>query len=415
MTVTALALGGALVAAVAQGQTPALPASAAQAAVPAATPPGTSRPSGPLQQKLAPGLAAYTDEVLFGEVWPGAGLSPRDRSLVVISALIAMNRPAQLQGHLGRALTNGITPVEASGVLTHLAFHAGWPNAVSALDVFNKVYTERNVDLALLQAPVMRLPASTPWLTSPLAGVAPRFDDLTRRVVADDLWRRSDLSVRDRSLVTIAALAAMGDADLLEPYLRRGVAAGLQREEVAEALTHLAFYAGWGKAGQALAQIARVMPASAANAPGSASGSAPAQARTQVQRKGSAPITQGAASTFIGTVQVTAPYRLSGSSRLGGATVSFSPGARTAWHRHPLGQALVVTEGCGWTQAEGEPVEKICAGDVAWIGPGQRHWHGATSSSAMTHVTASESVEGQNVEWLEHVSDEVYRSGPVER
>jgi 4-carboxymuconolactone decarboxylase len=114
--------------------------------------PSTPRPSGPLQQKVAPGLAGYTDDVLFGEIWPGAGLSPRDRSLAVISALIAMNRPAQLQGHLRRALTNGVTPVEASGALTHLAFYAGWPNAVSALEVFDTVYTERNVDFGALQS-----------------------------------------------------------------------------------------------------------------------------------------------------------------------------------------------------------------------------------------------------------------------
>ncbi len=103
---------------------------AGQSQTPAAA--GTPRPSGPLQQKLAPGLANYTDQILFGEIWPGAELSPRDRSLAVISALIAMNRPAQLQGHLTRALNNGVTPLEASGVLTHLAIYAGWPNTAES-------------------------------------------------------------------------------------------------------------------------------------------------------------------------------------------------------------------------------------------------------------------------------------------
>jgi 4-carboxymuconolactone decarboxylase len=227
------------------------------------------RPSGPLQQKVAPGLARYTDEVLFGEVWPGAGLLPRDRSLAVISALIATNKPAQLQGHLGRALVNGITPVEASGVLTHLAFYAGWPSAVSALEVYDQVYTARNVDVTILQAAVPTLPPSAPEaaegrsVTSQVGTVAPRFVDLTNRVIDTDLWRRSDVSVRDRSLVTIAALAAMGDADLLEPYLRRGVEAGLTRDQIAEALTHLAFYAGWGKATKALAVVSRTLGAQA--------------------------------------------------------------------------------------------------------------------------------------------------------
>ena len=108
-----------------------------------AKPSAPARLSGPLQQKLAPGLAAYTDEVLFGKVWPAGGLSPRDRSLVVISVLIATNKPAQLQGHLGRALTNGVTPLEASGVLTHLAFYAGRPNVFSAMPVVKEVFEKR--------------------------------------------------------------------------------------------------------------------------------------------------------------------------------------------------------------------------------------------------------------------------------
>jgi 4-carboxymuconolactone decarboxylase len=374
-----------------------------------------SRPSGPLQQKLAPGLAAYTDEVLFGEVWPGPGLTSRDRSLVVISVLIATNKPAQLQGHLGRALNNGVTPVEASGVLTHLALYAGWPSAVSALEVYDQVYTARKIDFAALQAAVPALPpaasdgARTDSVLARFGSVAPKFAELTNRVVFDDLWRRSDLSVRDRSLVTIAALAAMGDADLLDPYLRRGVAAGLSRAEIAEAMTHLAFYAGWGKATKALDSIARTSAAGAE--PKARAG--PAEVSGRIWRKGSPPITAGPATNFTGAVQVLAPYRGTGGSRLGGATVMFQPGARSAWHRHPMGQALIVTEGCGWTQAEGGPIEKICAGDVAWIGPGERHWHGATPTTAMTHVTASESLEGQSVEWLEKVSDEEYARGPL--
>jgi quercetin dioxygenase-like cupin family protein len=92
--------------------------------------------------------------------------------------------------------------------------------------------------------------------------------------------------------------------------------------------------------------------------------------------------------------------------------VVFLPGARSAWHRHPLGQALIVTEGCGWTQREGMPIEKICAGDVAWAGPGEKHWHGATATTGMTHVTAAESQEGREVEWLEKVSDGAYSAGP---
>ena len=112
----------------------------------------TARPSGPVQQRIAPGLATLTDDVLFGDVWRRSELSPRDRSLVTISVLIATGKPAQLAGHLGRALDNGVQASEASGVLAHLAIYSGWPSAVSALDIYDQVYTARKVDTTALSA-----------------------------------------------------------------------------------------------------------------------------------------------------------------------------------------------------------------------------------------------------------------------
>ncbi len=229
----------------------------------AARPPG--RASGTQQPRLVPGMADYTDEVLFGDVWLRPQLSPRDRSMVVISTLIATGKTAQLPGHLGRALNNGVTPMEASGVLTHLALYAGWPAAVSALDVYDEVYKARNIDTALLKAVPPPLPAmgserARAAATSAQFGViAPKFTELTNQVLFDDLWRRADLSVRDRSLVTIAALAGMGDDEQLDLYLRRGVEAGLTRDQITEALTHLAFYAGFPKATKAMTAVSRVL------------------------------------------------------------------------------------------------------------------------------------------------------------
>ena len=227
--------------------------------------PGATRPSGPVQQKIAPGMAALTDEVLFGDVWRRPELSPRDRSLVTISVLIATGKSVVLAGHLGRALDNGVQPGEASGLLAHLAIYCGWPSAVSALEMYDQVYTARKIDTAALRAvgPRLPLPASDAAraraLNDALAAVAPKFVQLTNDVVFDDLWRRSDLTPRDRSLVTIAALAAMGEHDQLEPYLRRGIEAALTRAQIAEALTHLSFYAGWARATRALAEVARTL------------------------------------------------------------------------------------------------------------------------------------------------------------
>jgi 4-carboxymuconolactone decarboxylase len=232
-------------------------------AKPSAPPQGASRPSGPLQQGLAPGLARLTDEVLFGDVWRRTELSPRDRSLVTIAVLIATGESAQLTGHLGRALDNGLQPTEASGVLAHLAIYSGWPNAVSALDAYEQVYTARNVDTRALAEAAAGTAASgsdqsrRDAVTEAVAATAPKFAQLTNDVVFDELWRRGDLSVRDRSLVTIAALAGMGEDHEIERYVRRGVESGLTRAQITEALTHVAFYAGWPRASSALTVVAR--------------------------------------------------------------------------------------------------------------------------------------------------------------
>jgi 4-carboxymuconolactone decarboxylase len=228
---------------------------------PATQQPRPTGPSGPLQQKIAPGLATLTDEVLFGDVWRRPELSPRDRSLVTISVLIATGKPAQLAGHLGRALDNGVQPSEASGLLAHLAVYCGWPSAVSALEIYDQVYTARKVDTSALRSTSPRLPAPVSdaarakAVTDELGTVAPKYAQLTNEVVFDDLWRRPDLSVRDRSLATIAALAAMGDADQLDLYVHRAIESGLTRAQLIEALTHLGFYAGWPKATKAITAV----------------------------------------------------------------------------------------------------------------------------------------------------------------
>jgi 4-carboxymuconolactone decarboxylase len=238
---------------------------AGQSSQPASQPQTSGRPSGSVQPRIAPGLAALTDDVLFGDVWLRPDLSPRDRSLVTISVLIATGKPAQLTGHLGRALTNGVQPSEASGVLAHLAIYSGWPSAVSALEVYDQVYTARKIDTAALRKMDARLPvpASEPArakaLSAELGAVAPKFTQLTNDVVFGDLWRRPDLSARDRSLVTIAALAAMGDDDQLDSYLKRAIESGLTRAQITEAFTHLGFYAGWPKATKAIATVSKVL------------------------------------------------------------------------------------------------------------------------------------------------------------
>jgi len=128
-----------------------------------------------------------------------------------------------------------------------------------------------------------------------------------------------------------------------------------------------------------------------------------------IKRSGSQPSGKGPAEYFTGTVRIDSPFKGSDPARVTGAIVTFEPGARTAWHTHPLGQTLLVTAGCGWVQRWGGPIEEIRPGDVIWFPPGEKHWHGATATTAMTHIAIQEQLDGKAVEWMEKVSDEQYR------
>ena len=127
-----------------------------------------------------------------------------------------------------------------------------------------------------------------------------------------------------------------------------------------------------------------------------------------ITRNGSIPSAKAPADYFTGTVRADMRFQRSAPARVGGAFVTFEPGARTAWHTHPLGQTLIVTAGCGRTQREGGPIEEIRAGDVVWFEPGEKHWHGASPTTAMTHIAITEALDGKPVDWLEKVSDEQY-------
>ncbi|AGB81427.1 hypothetical protein D781_1100 [Serratia sp. FGI94] len=139
------------------------------------------------------------------------------------------------------------------------------------------------------------------------------------------------------------------------------------------------------------------------------SASVAAEDKINVQRSGAQPSQTGPASYFTGRVRIDAPFQGSDDARVSGATVTFEPGARTAWHTHPLGQTLIVTQGRGWVQEWGGKVREMHPGDIVWIPQGVKHWHGATADTAMTHIAIAESRDGSPVAWLEQVSDEQYR------
>jgi quercetin dioxygenase-like cupin family protein len=129
----------------------------------------------------------------------------------------------------------------------------------------------------------------------------------------------------------------------------------------------------------------------------------------EVKRSGVQTPSKGSAEWFNGVVQIIPLFQAPNPARVACASVTFEPGARTAWHMHPLGQTLIVTSGLGWAQCDGGVVEEIRPGDVVWFAPNEKHWHGASPTTAMTHIAIHEALDGRTVEWMEHVSDEQYQ------
>ncbi|HSY44294.1 MAG TPA: cupin domain-containing protein [Candidatus Acidoferrum sp.] len=129
----------------------------------------------------------------------------------------------------------------------------------------------------------------------------------------------------------------------------------------------------------------------------------------EIKRAGSQPSNEGPADWFTGTVRIDPLFQAAAPARVAGASVTFEPDARTAWHTHPLGQTLIVIAGCGRAQCEGGPIEEIRPGDVIWFPPGVKHWHGASPTTAMTHIAIQENLDGKVVDWMEKVSDEQHR------
>lgn len=211
----------------------------------------------PIMREITPALAAYTDEVLFGDAWKRPELAPRERSMVTIAALIAGSHTAQMPGHFNRGLDNGVKPGEIAAIITHLAFYSGWPKAMSAVGVAKDVFSRRGVALAAEPGEALPVDAASEAqraaaVEAQAGHIAPALVRYTNSVLFGDLWRRADLTPRDRSLVTISALIAADQAEQLPFHLNRGMDNGLTQTQISEVITHLAFYAGWPKAMSAI-------------------------------------------------------------------------------------------------------------------------------------------------------------------
>lgn len=206
-------------------------------------------------QSVAPALDSYTHKRLLGEIWKRPGLSMRDRGIVTLAALIARNQSVEIPFYIGVALDSGVKPREISEIITHLAFYAGWSNAVSASVAAKEVFDQRKVakdQLAVADPELLPLDekaeADRAARVDSMYGAAfPGVVKNTTDFLFRDLWLRPDLAPRDRSLVTVTALVATGQVEQIPYHLNRAMDNGLTKEQAAESFAHLAFYVGWPK------------------------------------------------------------------------------------------------------------------------------------------------------------------------
>lgn len=209
---------------------------------------------------VAPALEKYTQERLLGDVWKRPGLTPRDRSMVTLAALIARNQTIEMPYQFNLALDNGVKPREISEIITHLAFYSGWANANSAVAVAKDVFAARKIGSDQLPSAAPRLlpldeiaeAQRAMRVGQQFGAVAPGIVRYTTDILFRDLWLRPDLAPRDRSLVTVSALIAAGQVAQIPYHLNRAMDNGLMQSQVGEVVTHLAFYAGWPNAFSAL-------------------------------------------------------------------------------------------------------------------------------------------------------------------
>jgi 4-carboxymuconolactone decarboxylase len=218
-------------------------------------------------RSVAPALEKYAQNVVLGDLWKRPGLSPRDRSIVTVAALIARAQTVELPYYLNLAIDSGVKPSEISEIITHLAFYTGWANAMDAIPAAREVFRSRNIgadQLPPASGPQLLLDEAAETQRATRVGqqfgqITPSLVQYTTDVLFRDLWLRPELAPRDRSLVTVSALVATGQVAQITYHLNRAMDNGLTREEAGELLGHLAFYAGWPNAFSAAPVVKEVI------------------------------------------------------------------------------------------------------------------------------------------------------------
>lgn len=356
-----------------------------------------------------------------------SALSVKQQRLVAIAAFTANGDLPKLALALNDGLDASWTVNEVKEVLVQMYAYAGFPRSLNGITTFMDVLDLRRSkgivdgvgrEPSPMPAGKSSVEMGTEMLTK-LGAVpggrhltfAPAIDTFLRGHLFGDVIARDNLDVQSREIATISALATLDRVDpQLASHFNVGMNAGLteaQLRSLVAVIAHSVDTTHGDHAADVLAQALRKR-ASTPKPVVAPSEPSPAPPMVRVQKPAARSIETAPAEHFTGGAHVERMFQNGDPARASGAAVTFEPGARTAWHSHPLGQALIVTTGTGWVQQWGEPRQTIEAGDVVTIPPNVKHWHGATATTAMTHIAIQEQLDGKTVEWLEKVTDEQY-------
>ncbi len=345
------------------------------------------------------------------------GLSVKQQSMVPIAAFTANGDLPKLRTALGDGLDAGWTINEIKEVLVQLYAYAGFPRSLNALNTFLDVLDERQrrgiadaigsepgpfpqgkSSIELGREIMTRLVGHPP--TGRHIAFCPTIETFLEGHLFGDILGRDNLDVQSREIATISALATLDAVNpQLTSHLNAGFNVGLTEAQLRGLISVIGEKVGKTHANNAVELLAEVIRTKQATpsppATGDAGTASPPRATISVRPKDAVVVETAPAEHFTGSARVQRLFQPHDPARTSGASVTFDPGARTAWHAHPLGQTLMVTAGTGWVQQWGEPVQAIETGDVVWIPPGIKHWHGARAKAGMTHIAIQEQLDGK--------------------
>jgi 4-carboxymuconolactone decarboxylase len=362
------------------------------------------------------------------------GLSVKQQTFVPIAAFTANGDLPKLKASLGEGLDAGWTINEIKEVLVQLYAYAGFPRSLNALNTFIDVLDERRrrgitdpvgpeanpfpknkSSIELGRAMMTKLVGHPP--TGRHIEFCPTIETFLEGHLFGDILCRDNLDVQSREIATISALTTLDAVNSqLTSHLNVGLNVGLTDAQLRGLISLIGEKVGKTHAENADAILVEVIRKRQTASPSSLAGDEGTASVRHLtisvrRKKGGETYEAAPAEHFTGSARVERLFQAHDPTRASGAYVTFEPGARTAWHVHPLGQTLIVTAGVGWVQQWGEPAQVIREGDVVSIPPGVKHWHGAAVTTAMTHLAVQEELDGKTVQWMEKVSDQEYPAG----